>query len=141
MQNMLSSLARLLGILLLPMVIGFSAQTAAVDVFPLCDPNNPVTSETKTDASKTDACLSATDPANAGKNPIIGLLKTGIAILSIIIGVAAVIMIILAGLAFITANGDAQSIAKARGSIIYALVGIVIVVLAQALVAFVLNKL
>ena len=40
-------------------------------------------------------------------------------------------MIIVAGLSFITANGDAQAIAKARGSIIYALVGIVIVGIAQ----------
>ena len=61
--------------------------------------------------------------------------------MSIIIGIAAVIMVIVGGLSLITANGDAQAIARARSSIIYALVGIVIAALAQILVAFVLNKL
>lgn len=61
-------------------------------------------------------------------------------ILSIVVGVAAVIMIIIAGLRFITANGDSNQIASARTAIIYALVGLVVVALAQTIVKFVLDK-
>jgi cytochrome bd-type quinol oxidase subunit 2 len=61
-------------------------------------------------------------------------------ILSVVVGVAAVIMIIIAGLRFITANGDSNHIASARSTIIYALVGLAVVALAQTIVKFVLDK-
>lgn len=60
--------------------------------------------------------------------------------LSLIAGVAAVIMIIISGLKFITAQGDASAIATARSALIYALVGLVVVSLAQVIVHFVLGK-
>lgn len=62
-------------------------------------------------------------------------------ILSIVVGIAAVIMIIVAGLRFITANGDSGSIASARTSIIYALIGLAVVALSQVIVKFVLGRL
>jgi hypothetical protein len=61
-------------------------------------------------------------------------------ILSVIVGVAAVIMIIIGGFKYVTSGGEASDTAEAKNTIIYALVGIVIVVLAQVLVHFVLNK-
>ena len=67
-------------------------------------------------------------------------LGTFINIFSAIVGLVAVIMIIVAGLQFITANANPQNIAKARTSLIYAIVGLVIVVIAQALVHFVITK-
>jgi hypothetical protein len=130
MRTYLRSVTRLLAALLLPIVIGLSAQAGAVDVFTACSG----------DASKTDVCKNIDNPGTPGENPIIHAIGVTILILSFIIGIASVIMIIVAGLSFITANGDAQAIARARSSIIYALVGIIIVGLAQALVAFVLNK-
>ena len=60
--------------------------------------------------------------------------------LSLVAGVAAVIMIIIAGLKMITAQGDAGSVASARNTLIYALVGLVIVALAQFIVHFVLGR-
>jgi cytochrome bd-type quinol oxidase subunit 2 len=62
-------------------------------------------------------------------------------ILSVLVGVVAVIMIIIAGLRFITANGDSGSIASARTSIIYAIVGLAVVALSQLIVKFVLHRL
>jgi hypothetical protein len=61
-------------------------------------------------------------------------------ILTIIVGIVAVIMIIVNGLKFITSNGDSNSISSARHGIIYALVGLVIVALAQVIVRFVLGQ-
>jgi hypothetical protein len=60
--------------------------------------------------------------------------------LSLVAGVAAVIMIIISGLKFITANGDAGNVASARTTLIYALVGLVVVALAQFIVHFVLGR-
>jgi hypothetical protein len=122
----------LLGVLIIPvaMLVVSPTVSAGVNLFPACNGK----------ASGTDVCQSI-KPGTPGANPIINILKITISILSIVIGFAAVIMIILAGLAFVTANGDSQAIAKARGSIIYALVGVVIVAISQGLVVFVLNKL
>jgi len=61
-------------------------------------------------------------------------------ILSVIVGVAAVIVIMIAGFRFITAAGDSNQIASARTAIIYAIVGVIIVLLAQALVRMVLDR-
>lgn len=61
-------------------------------------------------------------------------------VLSIIIGVAAVIMLIISGLRYITAAGDSGQITSAKHTFIYALVGLVIVALAQTLVKFVINR-
>lgn len=52
----------------------------------------------------------------------------------------AVLMLVIAGLRFVTAQGDANEIAKARKTIIYAVVGLVISLSAEAFVAFVLGK-
>lgn len=77
----------------------------------------------------------------AGNKSVNNVMVTIINILSIVVGFAAVVMIIIAGLRFITAGGDSNGVAAARGSIIYAIVGLIIVAIAQVLVHFVLNKL
>lgn len=130
MRQLVLSILRLTALLILPLALSLSVTASAVDVFPICDGN----------ASTTDVCQSVPNHGTAGENPIIKAIKFIILILSFIIGIAAVIMIIMAGLWFITANGDAQAVARARSAVLYALIGVVVVLLAQSLVAFVLNK-
>lgn len=60
-------------------------------------------------------------------------------LLSVVIGIVAVVMIIVAGFRFITSGGDAAKVSGAKNAIIYALIGLVIVVLAQFIVRFVLT--
>jgi hypothetical protein len=50
-------------------------------------------------------------------------------------------MIIIGGLKYVTSNGDSNSISSAKNTIIYALIGIVVVAIAQSVVRFVLGKL
>jgi hypothetical protein len=57
-----------------------------------------------------------------------------------VVGVIAVIMIIIGGLKYVTSGGDSSAVGSAKNTIIYALVGLVVVALAQALVKFVLAK-
>jgi hypothetical protein len=69
-----------------------------------------------------------------------GLIKTIINIVSIVVGVVAVIMIVFGGLRYITSGGDSSNVSSAKNTIIYAIVGLVVVALAQFIVRFVLDK-
>lgn len=62
-------------------------------------------------------------------------------ILSWVVGIISVIMIIMGGFKYVTSGGDSSNVQSAKNTIIYALVGIVIVALSQTLVKFVLHKL
>jgi hypothetical protein len=61
-------------------------------------------------------------------------------ILSSVVGVIAVIMLIIAGIRFMTSNGNSNNVATARSTMIYALVGLVVVALAQFIVNYVLSR-
>lgn len=57
-----------------------------------------------------------------------------------IMAVLAVLFVVIGGLRFVTSAGDPQAAHKARDTIIYAIVGLVIAILAEALVSLVLGK-
>lgn len=61
-------------------------------------------------------------------------------IFSIIVGVIAVIYIIIGGIKYVTSGGEANNITAAKNTIMFAIVGLIIVALAQIIVRFVLNK-
>lgn len=75
----------------------------------------------------------------SGKS-ISDLLALVINIFSWVVGVVAVIFIIVAGFKYITSGGDSTKVKSAKDTLVYALVGLVVVVLAQVLVKFVLTK-
>jgi hypothetical protein len=75
----------------------------------------------------------STDKVNATISQVINIFST-------IVGVVAVIMIIYGGMRYITSGGDSSKITSAKNTIIYALIGLVVVALAQFIVKFVLNK-
>ena len=55
-----------------------------------------------------------------------------------VLAVAAVLMIVVAGLRFVTAQGNPQEVGKAKNTIVYALIGLLVAVVAQAIVSLVL---
>ncbi|HET7827357.1 MAG TPA: pilin [Candidatus Saccharimonadales bacterium] len=69
-----------------------------------------------------------------------GTIKTIINILSVAVGVTAVIMIIIAGFRYVTSGGKQESVANAKNTILYAIIGLVVVALAQIIVRFVLTQ-
>ncbi len=87
--------------------------------------------------TKETGCDSATV---AGTDRVNKIVTTVVNIFSIVVGIVAVIMIIVGGFKYITSGGDSNSITSAKNTIIYALIGLVIVALAQFIVQFVLNK-
>lgn len=75
-----------------------------------------------------------------GAGKIQDIVTTIINIFSIIVGIVAVIMIIYGGFKYITSGGDSGNITSAKNTIVYAIIGLVVVALAQFIVQFVLEK-
>ena len=57
--------------------------------------------------------------------------------LTILIGAVSVIMIIVGGLRYVVSNGDSKAITAAKDTILYAIVGVVVAIVAFAIVQFV----
>lgn len=99
--------------------------------------------------SKGEAC-SAVGASSGGKcdqdkldessSSLTKILNRIIDVLSIIVGIIAVVMVIISGFKFITSGGDSGQITSAKHTLIYAIVGLIIVALAQTIVKFVLSK-
>jgi hypothetical protein len=66
-------------------------------------------------------------------------IKTVVNMILYILGAIAVIMIVIGGVRYTTSGGDASGITGAKNTIIYAVVGLVIAILAYAIVNFVLD--
>ena len=62
-------------------------------------------------------------------------------VLAFVAGMIAVIFIIIGGIKYITSAGDSANITSAKNTIIYASIGLVVVVLARAIISFVVNRL
>ncbi len=65
--------------------------------------------------------------------------KQAVNIFSILVGIVAVLFVIYGGFRYITSGGDSGSVGNAKNTLIYALVGLVIVALAQMIVHYVLS--
>jgi TRAP-type C4-dicarboxylate transport system permease small subunit len=58
-------------------------------------------------------------------------------ILIFVLGAVAVVMIIIGGFRYVTSNGDQNTVTGAKNTILYAIIGIVVALLAYAIVKFV----
>jgi ABC-type amino acid transport system permease subunit len=70
-----------------------------------------------------------------------GTITTILSIVFGIIGALALLVITIAGFRYILSAGDPQKTADAKSTIIYALIGLVVAISAEAIVAFVVNRL
>ncbi len=68
------------------------------------------------------------------------IIETIVNVLTTVVGILAVIFIIVGGFRYITSGGDSGKVSSARNTIVYALIGLIIVALAQIIVRFVLSK-
>lgn len=117
------------GALLFPAVAPVSVMAAAPNIqTSLCGGVNLTTDQ--------QAC-STTNNENAGLNAIIALV---INVFSVVVGFIAIVMMIYGGFKYITSSGDSGNVTAAKNTIMYALIGLVVVALAQLIVRFVLAK-
>jgi len=66
-------------------------------------------------------------------------LKIVVNVLLFVLGAIAVIMIVVGGIRYTTSNGDSSAITSAKNTILYSVIGLVVALLAYAIVNFVLN--
>ena len=84
--------------------------------------------------------VDGTCEADGAPDRVNDLVATVINIFSWVVGVVAVIMIIVGGFQYITSGGDSGKVTNAKNTILFAIVGLVIVALAQIIVNFVLSR-
>lgn len=58
----------------------------------------------------------------------------------LIVGVVAVLMLIIGGFQYITSAGNTETVGKAKNTILYAIIGILVTLLAYALVQYVITR-
>ena len=74
-----------------------------------------------------------------GKDQVNGIIKTIVEVLLMAVGAISIIMIVIGGILFALSSGDAQKAAKARSTILYAVVGLIVSIFASAIVNFVFD--
>jgi ABC-type bacteriocin/lantibiotic exporter with double-glycine peptidase domain len=118
-------------ILTLSVVFGLSlivlpATAGALDLL------NPVCSG---DAANTVLCKDR----NANKNSFSNVVGVIVNSLLFIVAAVSVVVIIIAGIMYTTSGGDSALVAKAKNTLLYAVVGLVVAIMAYAIVNFVIT--
>lgn len=128
MKTILAHIARTM--LLVPMmVLGLSVLTPAATVAA----ESPGTIKEGAGSAKGDS----QQPELFGDN---GVFRTVTNVLLFIIGAIAVIMLIIGGIRYVLSGGDQAQVTSAKNTILYAIIGIVVAILAYAAVDFVINS-
>jgi hypothetical protein len=119
LKQIIVSVVAILGLTFVAVPVG------AVDVFSgAC---SGVTSNT--------VCAATSSDAGAG-----AAIKNVINVLLYLLGAAAVIVIVIGGIMYATSGGESANVTKAKNMILYAVVGLVIALLAYAIVNFVIAR-
>lgn len=113
--------ALLLGVF--TVVVPVDAQAATIDVLSSCDAN-----------SEGKVC-------QGGGGGIFAMIKGIVNLLITVGGIIATIMIIVGGIRYSTSGGDPKGVSGGRDTIVYSVVGLVVSIMAFAIVNFVLNRL
>ena len=80
------------------------------------------------------------DDVEGAEDTVNSLVGTIVNVISVVVGIVAVIMIIFGGFKYITSGGDSGNISSAKNTILFAIVGLIIVAMAQIIVRFVLSR-
>jgi hypothetical protein len=92
--------------------------------------------------------LSIADGANSAKGNGMatdlfgqtGTFRTITNVMLYLIGAISVIMLIIGGLRYVVSGGDSSAVQNAKNTILYAVVGIIVAILAYAVVSFIINS-
>lgn len=124
------------GALLCALAAGFFMQptNAQVDVFTQC--TAPITGGST--SANTQVCRNSNTGILFGGG---GIWARIIRIVSVVVGAVSVLMVIIGGFRYVLSSGDGSNTKAAKDTILYALVGLVIAILANTIVNFVVNNL
>ena len=110
--------------IVLSTLVGMAGQASALDVFPACsaDPGSTI-------------CTATSDKLFGPNSIWTRILDT----FTYIIGGVSVLVIIIGGIRYVTSGGEQAGITAAKNTILYAVVGLVIAILAYSIVHFVIS--
>lgn len=75
-----------------------------------------------------------------GGNNLEGTVTNVINVVLYVVGILAVVMVIIGGVKYTTSGGDQAAVTSAKNTILYGIIGLVIAILAYAIVNFVVRK-
>lgn len=124
---------------------------AVLSVFSLVLPLSASAADSTTNIQQSVNCGVGSGTGNVGlgnscakptgqEDKVANIIRTVINIFSAVVGAVSVVMIILGGFKYITSGGDSNNVSGAKNTILYAIVGLVIVAFAQIIVQFVLER-
>ena len=80
------------------------------------------------------------NPPGQAAQSLTATIADAINLISLLVGIVAVIMIVVAGFRYVTSAGNEQAVEGAKKTLLFAIIGLFIVALAQAIVRFVLQR-
>lgn len=114
-------------------IIGATASAASGSISStICDTTSKVTLESKKD------CQIKGDP-NQVSNGVAKIGRSIVNVFSAIIGVTAVVFLLYGGFRYITSGGSTEKVGDAKKTIIFAIIGLIVVALAQVIVNLTLS--
>lgn len=132
-QTLKNSLRAMLIVPLLALGVATVLPASTYAAAPNCDPSD-VTVNSGANCAQGDQ--TPTNLFGAG-----GIFQTITNVLLFIIGAVSVIMLIIGGIRYTVSGGDSAAVTSAKNTILYAVVGIIVALLAYAIVNFVLGSL
>ncbi|HSW85245.1 MAG TPA: pilin [Candidatus Saccharimonadales bacterium] len=128
---------RLLCSIMLLCLCFIATPTTALAFDPFGGPSGINCSDSTNKTSAVCQDKTSSDPIS-GSN---GLLYDITQIVAYIAGAAAVILIIISGLRYITSGGDSNAVGTAKSTLTGAIIGLLVIALASSLITYVVNKL
>jgi hypothetical protein len=123
--------------MLCTLFIALPASTSAATYDPfgkVCDSSVPTSGP---DAST--VCVEKQSDTNplTGKD---GILIRAARFITLLTGIASIIIVLYGGMKYLTAGGDSNSVNSAKSTILYAFVGLVMSLLSQGIIVFIINS-
>lgn len=109
--------------------------TAVVFLTPLVLTTAPVSADAKTQINEGVGSVN-----DGNQTDLSGFITNIINIMLFLAGAVAVLMIIIGGIRFVTSGGDAGSVKSAKDTVLYSVIGLIVVILAYAIVSFVVEN-
>ena len=88
-----------------------------------------------------DSVIPVDQPGRAPGGTLPGLITTISNTVLLLVGVVAVLFLIIGGFQYISSAGNPENVGKAKQTILYAIIGIVVTLLAYVIVKFVIGQL
>ncbi len=126
---LIATVLSLLSLQLIPVLVTAQAQAPT-------DPNKAAICQGVGFTSGNNDC----GPPDQANTSVSNIVQTVINLLSLLVGVVSVVMIIIGGFKYIISSGDSNNVNSAKNTVLYAIIGLVIVALDQVIVRFVLHK-